>query len=316
MTKTSKKPKKQHKLLVAVFVCVFAAVGAILILRIKAASPVVSTEPENGQVRSPAVILGDTTASSGKAIQFKQQSTGTPKPVGLGQANGPSGAWNLKFQDEFNGTSLDTAVWTSGWVGGTSPVQNQELACYLPSQVSVSGGSLHLKADPVQSACSKGTNPHPYTSGAVDSHGKKTFAFGYFEARLWLDASSSKIYNWPAWWLDGVGTWPSTGELDIMEGLSGSPKATWHGPGGSGGIGGWSGAQGAGWHTYAAEWASGVVTAFYDGVKVGSYSSSSNVTSAQQFMVLGMQMSPENQYGGPQKAPTEMQVDYVRVWQR
>lgn len=227
-----------------------------------------------------------------------------------------SGNWTLKFQDEFNGSSLDTSAWSTGWLasGITKPVQNQELACYAPDHVAVSGGALQLMATVESHSC--GGVSRPYTSGMINSSGKKEFTYGYFEARLWLDESGGKIANWPAWWTDGH-NWPTTGEMDVMEGLSGNAKANWHGPidGGAGHTFG-SGGVMTGWHTFAALWEPGKVTAFYDGRQVGSYSSSSNITSAPQFLILGNQIGPENRYGGPVKVPSTIQVDYVRVWQK
>ena len=316
--------------IIVIFTVLFALLGATLLIISKAATPVFSVEPENGTIQSPATSINDATASGAKVVKFASTtSSGDPKPVGYGQTNGPSGTWNLKLNDNFDGTTLNTSNWSTGWLGSgiTPPVQNQETACYDPKQVVVGGGFLKLKAERRDINCSKGTNPHPYASGAIDSHGKREYSYGYFEANMKLDANGSTIYNWPAWWLDGTGDWPSTGELDIMEGLGGTAKANWHGPQDGGGgkgfgtytPGAWNGNQPIDWsqyHTIAAEWAPGIVTSYFDGKKVGSYSSSSNITSAVQFLILGMQMSPQGEYGGPVKAPTEMSIDWVRVWQK
>ncbi len=305
---------------IVIFIVLFALIGATLLIISKAATPSLSIEPETGQIQTPATSINDTTASGSKAVAFgAAPPSGDPKPAGYGQEKGPSGTWNLKLNDNFDGTTLNTANWSTGWYGSgiTSPVQNQETACYDPKQVVVEGGFLKLKVERRDINCDKGTNPHPYASGAVMSDGKKSYSYGYFEGRIWLDASSTKIYNWPAWWLDGQPPWPANGELDVMEGLSGSANANWHGPldNGAGKNFGRGGNLG-GWHTFAAEWAPGIVTSYYDGVLLGTYSHSTNITSAPQFLILGMQMSPENQYGGPVKAPSEMLIDWIRVWQR
>ena len=248
-----------------------------------------------------------------------------PLPYGLGNENGPQGNWQLKLNENFDGVTLDTSIWSTGWWGAgiTPPVHEEELACYDPAQVEVSGGILKLKAVSKSTSC--GDKIRPYVSGAINSRDKIEFSYGYFEARIWLDADASAIYNWPGWWLDGH-NWPFDGELDIMEGLGGSAKATWHGPekkgeNGKEGDGFAFGDAGvlSGWHVFAAEWQPGKVTSYYDGVKLGEYSSSTNITSSPQYLILMAQISPEEgdgSYGGPIKIPSEMNVDYVRVWQR
>lgn len=297
-------------------IMVFVGLGITLVLIIRAATQNVAFEAENGSRTSNVTLSSDTNASGGQYIQFAPSTGGPVKPFNTDGTL--TGTWNLKFQDEFDGSGLNTSFWSTGWLGSgvTPPVQSQELACYDPAQVSVSGGLLHLNAIVKAQTC--GGKSRPYTSGAVNSSGKKEFAGGYFEARVWLDAASTgAIANWPAWWLDGH-NWPNTGELDIMEGLSGNARGNWHGPEG-GGAGHSIGGDGhaTGWHIFAAEWVTNQkVSAYYDGVKLGTYSSTTNITAAPQFLILGEQIGPENQYGGPVKVPSHMDIDYVRVWQR
>jgi hypothetical protein len=60
----------------------------------------------------------------------------------------------------------------------------------------------------------------------------------YIEARMWCPGSGGLVYNWPSFWMtgiqavNGVGngySWPTSQELDVMEGLGGHPAAHWHG---------------------------------------------------------------------------------------
>jgi beta-glucanase (GH16 family) len=109
-------------------------------------------------------------------------------------------------------------------------------------------------------------------------------------------------------WATGIGSWPTTGELDIMEGLSGD--ACWHFHSDAGGPGGCADmATPAGWHTFAADWRAGHVTFSYDGKQVGELTS--NITAAPMFLVLNLGVSTE--HGGPLSMPSEMLVDYIRV---
>jgi beta-glucanase (GH16 family) len=94
--------------------------------------------------------------------------------------------------------------------------------------------------------------------------------------------------------------------MDVLEGLGGS--ACWHFHDPSGGPGGCaSGGYGGAWHTYGADWEPGVVTYYYDGVRVGQIST--GITSAPMYLILGMGL------GSSPVAPATEEVDYVRVWQ-
>jgi hypothetical protein len=265
------------------------------------------------------------------------QPTATPTPVGptptptatsaLGpQPIGIPGSWILKFADEFNGTSLNTADWWPNWVNATSPtditapVNTDEAAAYDPAQVTLSGGNLNLTI--ISNPITIGNKTYPYRSGMINTEGNHAlnnpmhqFTFGAFEARINLPASGGLIANWPAFWTDGQ-NWPADGEMDIMEGLGGSACYNFHSrhspPGGcpSGNY--------TGWHTFASNWQSGRVDYYYDGVLVGSQTS--GITSSPMYLILnyaGCVTADLNKtcWGGPVLVPATMQVDYIRVWQ-
>ena len=234
----------------------------------------------------------------------------TPMPTGV------AGDWTLEFDDEFSGTSLDTAKWSTGWGGGsgiTPPVNDSEDDCYDPAQVAEGGGALSLTLIRKSENCGISAQ---YATGLISTDGKFNFTYGFIQARVWLPGAPGNpdyVANWPGVWTDGQ-NWPQDGEIDIAEGISGNECAFFHNgatvnqalsPGGGNGCPG--GIYTEGWHTFAANWEPGIITWYYDGVDIGSVTS--GVTSAPMFLILDYDAQP------PVRAPDTMKVDYIRVWQ-
>jgi len=242
--------------------------------------------------------------------------TVAPTSSSTSAPNGMTGVWTLKQADEFNGTSIDAARWRSGWFGSgvTGPVASSEQACYSSGNIALPGdGSVHLQVTPTPSTC--GGVTRPYTGALASSNpsdgrtsGGFQYTYGAVEARVYVPASGTRIANWPAVWTDGQ-TWPTDGEDDIMEGLSGQACYHFHSP--SGGPGACPAAGYVGWHTFASDWEPGSVTYYYDGVQVGQITT--GITASPMYLILSNTVS--STYGGPTVAPADLQVDYIRVWQ-
>jgi beta-glucanase (GH16 family) len=223
----------------------------------------------------------------------------------------PPGDWKLEFDSEFNGTSLNTSEWSTGWYGSgiTAPVNSLENDCYDPAQVAEGGGALSLTVVRKSENC--GTHNAQYATGLVNTMGKFSFTYGFVEARVWLPAvpgNPSEVANWPGVWMDGQ-NWPEDGEIDVAEGINGRICAHFHNAEDPGGIlaGCPGGTYTGGWHTFAADWEPGKITYYYDGVDIGSVTS--GITSAPMFIVLDYAVQ-NNVY-----APATMKVAYVKVWQ-
>ena len=124
---------------------------------------------------------------------------------------------------------------------------------------------------------------------------------------MWLPANTGQTANWPAFWADGTGAWPSTGELDVIEGLHGRDCFHFHSsagvPGGCATLD-----TPAGWHTFGARWAPGSVTYFYDGQKVGEVTE--GVTDAPMYPIVNLGVGGE---GGAPFLPATVLVDWVRI---
>ncbi len=250
--------------------------------------------------------------------------------------------WKLIFDDEFNGTTLDTSKWNSVWSSSSDPngpVNNNEADCYDPNQVTV--GNYHkenaLRLQLIQKTNFCKGKSEPFTTGIVTTAGKFSYQVDtnttYAEARIWMPTDAANpISGWPAFWQIGSSlSYPFGGELDTVEGLHpNSLCGHWHGPPNGGGVG-WTNDgtnfQGCassapyvgGWHTYAVEFQPGLITWYYDCQKMGTLTAAqasslgNNFVSAYQYLVLDLAV-----FKGYQNniiPPLNMYVDYVRVWQ-
>ena len=121
--------------------------------------------------------------------------------------------YELIWQDDFSGTSVDNGLWT---VADTNIPTNNSLQDYLPSQVTVENGNLVITSE---NSPSRGL---PYRSGLVKSTALQKH--GRWDVRAKLPTSKGM---WPAIWLLGdTPNWPSLGEIDIMENRGDEPNMT------------------------------------------------------------------------------------------
>ena len=130
--------------------------------------------------------------------------------------------WVMDWSEEFNGNSLDSAVWTADL--GSGGWGNNESQYYKAQNAVVSGGLLTITAK------RESAGDAPYTSARIQTSRKQSFTYGRFEMRAKLPATQGM---WPAFWLlgnscnswglyGGTVNWPACGEIDIMEMIGGS----------------------------------------------------------------------------------------------
>lgn len=213
----------------------------------------------------------------------------------------------ILFRDDFSGTTLDLTKWSPNWYGSnktaiTKPVNGNETACYSPAQVSVKNNKLHLRLEDTPTKANDGKT-YPQVTGCVTTLNSFSFIDGYLETRALIPGDATGLFNWAAIWTDGLGTWPKTGESDILETLSG--RASWHYHSPSGGPGG-SVVLTGGWHTFAEDVRNGLTRYYYDGKLVGQETS----IKSPHFIIMANQ---SGKYGGKNVYPTDMKIDYITV---
>lgn len=170
----------------------------------------------------------------------------------------------IVFFDDFTSAELDRSKWT---VRTTGAVVNQEVQAYVDS-----GETIYLQHEPAEGNGLLVIHPHyrpgfvtpegkrfDFISGRIDTRGKVECQYGVVSARIRLSVGTG---IWPAFWMNGSGQWPSSGEIDIMENVGDSAwvNAALHGPGYSSEAGpverfhfppGESADQ---WHVYSVAW--------------------------------------------------------------
>lgn len=230
----------------------------------------------------------------------------------------------LKFEENFNGTSLNLDRWRPNWLADsdtaiTDPVNSREHSCMDPAQVRVANGYLHLTAEKRGCRTTTSGKKYKYASGLVQSNADYQFTYGYVEARMYLEPSTDPALapvgscgpNWATFWLNGE-KWPDDGEIDIMECLR-EGNAAWHYHWSSGRAGlnapGWEAAMPGkgGWHVFGVDWKPNSLTFYYDGRKVGRHTIA--VTDSPHYLILSLSLS-----GSFVQTPQTLKVDYVRVW--
>ena len=227
------------------------------------------------------------------------------------------GTYNLVFDDEFNGAALDTTIWQPNWFGSsdtalTGPINSNELQCYDPAQVSVSGGSLRLTS--IASSCNPGGGTYAYRSGIARER-LYPWAYGYFESRMFIPAASAGVIaNWPAFWMNGQ-NWPTDGEIDIMEGISGQNSTTFHNAANaSAGYTLVGSGDNTGWHVFAVWWQPTFIKWYIDGILVHTLTNPPiAITGAPMELIFNLAVGGA---GGPIQAPSTVLADYVHAYQQ
>jgi beta-glucanase (GH16 family) len=273
-----------------------------------------SAPPTHMAAKNPLPVGGEGLAS----IQVsKPKPKPTPTPThSVVQSDLPAeltgSGWQLAFDGEFGGSSLNTSQWDTCYPdddqsGCTNSGNGNEFEWYEPGQVSVGGGTLNLTATSASTQGSDG-NTYPCRSGMVTTGQSFNFQYGYVqvEAKLPIDTGL-----WPALWLNpSNGDWPP--EIDIMEhwttydyygaylhSAAGPIVENDH----------VNLADSTGWHTFSVLWQPNEIVWYLDGQEV--LSTTQYVPQQAMYFIANV----ANSVDGPGCNGT-MQISSVKVWQQ
>lgn len=225
--------------------------------------------------------------------------------------------FTMTFDDEFNGTSLNTAIWTDHtWYETSNSTKNY----------TVENG--FLKIWPQRDASNK------FFTRTVVTQGKFSQSYGYFEAELKAPYGKG---IWPAFWLLGH-PGPSSGhvdwpEVDIFETYGDTtggnywadanfhptaeeatvfPVGAGYGPGFSNYVSN-NGDLSTSFHKYGVLWESTKASFYFDGTLVAIVYKS---MSSQMYILLDLALSAAG--GADNTTPTgksnSFEINYVRAW--
>ena len=250
--------------------------------------------------------------------------------------------WQLIWEDDFNGNSLDQSKWAhdigTGSQYGMWGWGNGELQYYQPQNTILNNGiaKIEVKEEPNGIVDSWGASSY-FSSSKITTKGIFDFRYGKVEARIkTIDGQGF----WPAFWmLPTGGSWPCDGEIDIMEQwgnnyLTNSTTGAAH-------IGTCpysqsthfyesfssyisSGSYADDFHTYSVIWKEDTITWYVDETELFSLNPSNYWSIPSQstwpfnanewYLMINLAITQ----AGPNSNtvfPNQMEIDYVRVYQ-
>ncbi len=224
--------------------------------------------------------------------------------------------WQLTFQDEFDGSSLDATKWVKRYKWGQSPI-NGELQAYVDDAFQVRDGILTIVGD--KRTASYAGQSFQYASGVLCSvHEQK---YGYFEARLKIPAGQGL---WPAFWLLGKVGSSGVNEIDVQEILGNVPTkeymtvhwGTDYSAGHKSDATNWIGPDfSADFHVFGLEWTPDSIVWTIDGVERKRHTGD-GVPQVDMYVIFNLAIGG-NWPGAPDATtvfPAAYQIDYVRAY--
>ena len=280
-----------------------------------------------------------------RTLSSSIQMTVTQQTSSTGEAMFVPEGYKLFWSDEFDGAKLNTDWWTCETGRGSNGWGNAELQYYTdrPENVDVRDGKLVITArkESYQGATA--------TSARLITLGKVYFKYGYVTASIKLPKTANGL--WPAFWMMGNDFkskgWPNCGEIDILEmgnsgGINngtqekflngachwGEPNHAYYGPSYTNSYS----VQDGEFHTFTCIWDENQVAMYIDldtnpnakpYFKMNIKDFGDNEFRKDNFILLNLAVGGNfpgihdiNKVTALSGGPAEMEIDYVRVFQK
>uniref|UniRef100_UPI003217C133 glycoside hydrolase family 16 protein n=1 Tax=uncultured Draconibacterium sp. TaxID=1573823 RepID=UPI003217C133 len=251
--------------------------------------------------------------SACQVSEKKSDKNTSPKNTALSQDifNPEKEGYSLFWEDQFNGSELDTTKWK---IRGTGP---RRIGYNDPSMVAVADGYLHLMYDIKRDSI---------MGSAIGSYETFNTTYGYFECRARLQKGNGP---WAAFWMQSPliskGENPATfgAEIDIFEYFRGlgddhmTHCIHWaYGPNqkSTGALNSDLEGLSEGFHTFALEWTPEKYAFYIDGLKY--HELSDGLSHIDQYMILSMEIPSTLEGIKNACAPDTFMVDYVKVYKK
>jgi beta-glucanase (GH16 family) len=241
--------------------------------------------------------------------------------------------YKLVWSDEFNVDGLpDSDKWSFDTEANETGWYNNELQYYGDGRMEnskVSDGKLMIIARKEALTSADDYGGQDYTSARLITQGKASWTYGFIEVRAKLPCG---VGTWPAIWLLGDSDipWPASGEIDMMEQVGSQPDeitGTIH-------TTSTAGTSGDGnltimddvcevFHNYQLTWTAEQLTLAVDGKPFHTYKNKGTGTDSWPFdkpFYLLLNLAIGGDMAGPivddTIFPVQMEIDYVRIYQK
>ncbi|MBW8881405.1 MAG: glycoside hydrolase family 16 protein [Asticcacaulis sp.] len=252
-------------------------------------------------------------------------------------ADAPTG-YHLVWSDEFDtGDGPDPAKWAydtdrnkDGWWNGEAEYYSAQ----RKENARTEDGKLIIEARKDDLNMMADYGGQHYSSARLVTRGKAQWTYGFFDIRAKLPCGKGQ---WPAIWLLGTGPWPANGEIDIMEAVGHMPTTiygTLHSNLTDGQATKDKAHQGGEtqvpdqcteFHNYQTEWTHDGITFLVDNTPFYHLDRPKKANQDNwpfdlpEYLILNLAIG--GVWGGQQgiddsRFPQQMQVDYVRIYQK